>query len=180
MPNGYKKNIGKKVALGGTLTALGVLCLYLANILPTTKLTLVAISSMFIFVMVIEFGIRSALAMYVATSVLALVIMSFAPSVILYIIFFGYYGIVKYYIEKIHHLVLEWVIKMAFFNMIIGIICFLAFNVPMFQGLLDTSATKWAIWSTVILSEIAFVVYDYGYSVVINYYIHKWQKLLRI
>jgi len=174
-----RNNAGKKVTLGGVLTALGLICIYLANLLPTTRLTFLAIGSMFIFVMVIEFGVRAALATYAATSLLAVAILPFNLLAILYIIFFGYYGVVKYYIEKINHLILEWVIKIIFFNLLMAGLYMLILIIPSFKNMMDTSAGAFTVWSTVALGEIAFIVYDYGYSIVISYYKNRLKKLLR-
>ena len=171
--------IGKKVALGGIITALSVMCMYLSAVVPTGKLTLWAISSMFTLAMVIEFGPGAALVTYAATTVLSFFIVPNPIVIIPYAIFFGYYGIIKYYIEKLHHLVWEWVIKILFFNVFLGLLYLAVLYLPEFRRLVENANIRYAMWVTIVLAEIAFIVYDYGYSLMVGYYRNRLRKMLR-
>ncbi|MBZ4645159.1 MAG: putative rane protein [Clostridia bacterium] len=175
MVESQNSNIGKKVALGGFATALAVICLYLASILPTNRLFFYAISSMFLLAMVIEFGVSSAVVTYISTALLAFIIIPDKLMLIPYVLFFGYYGIIKYYVEKINNLIIEWIIKLLLFNISMYILYIITVKM-----LFETITTRFPIWITVVLGEIAFVVYDYGYSMAAGYYKYRLRKLFKI
>lgn len=165
---------GKKVAFGGLVTALSTLCLYLASVLPTNRLFFYAISSMFVFTMVIEFGIPSAIITYLSITILALILLPNKIMIIPYLLFFGYYGILKYYIEKRNNLLLEWLLKIISFNIAMVIIYFIVEKL-----ILKTITMRYYLWVTILLGEVAFVVYDLGYTVVISYYKHRLRNRLK-
>ncbi|WHH57353.1 hypothetical protein [Petroclostridium sp. X23] len=175
MTDTNRSSIGKKVALGGFATALAVICLYIASILPTNRLFFYAISSMFLLALVVEFGTGAAVAAYAATSILALIIIPNKLMLIPYVLFFGYYGIIKFYIEKINRLALEWIIKILLFNAAMYILYIIVIEI-----LFESINARFPIWVTIILGEVAFIVYDYGYSVAIGYYKYRLRKMLRL
>ena len=78
----------RKVALGGILLALTVIILYAESVMPTSKLSLYALSSFFVSVIVIESGIRAGWIFYVASSLLALIIIPDKIALIPYLVFF--------------------------------------------------------------------------------------------
>ena len=90
-----------KIALGGICLALTMVCLFGGSIVPGIELTLFAISSVFTAVMVLEAGVKGGLLLYVAAVLLGFAIIPNKLAMIPYTFLFGYYGIVKYYIEKL-------------------------------------------------------------------------------
>ncbi|MDK2800594.1 MAG: hypothetical protein PWQ70_2213 [Clostridiales bacterium] len=147
----------------------------MASILPTNRLSFYALSSMFVLAMVIEFGATSAAITYLSTTLLALFIIPDKLMIIPYFLFFGYYGIVKYFIEKLNNIVLEWVIKILVFNASMYVVYLIAINI-----LFENIDTRFPIWITVLLGQIAFIVYDYGYSIATGYYKNRLRKLLKL
>ena len=158
----------KTIALGGILGALAVICLLLADVLPASKISLYALSSFFISVIIIEMGVRAGWIFYAATSLLGFVVVPDRISILPYVLFFGAYGIIKFYIEKLDRIVIEYILKLIFFNACAGIMLFAA------GSLLDAGpviAFSW--WWLVIAGEIIFLVYDIVYTLFINYYRNK-------
>jgi hypothetical protein len=164
----------KTIALGGILGALAVICLLLADILPASKISLYALSSFFISVIIIEMGVRAGWIFYAATSLLGFVVVPDRISILPYVLFFGAYGIIKFYIEKLDRIVIEYILKLIFFNACAGIMLFAA------GSLLDAGpviAFSW--WWLVIAGEIIFLVYDIVYTLFINYYRNKLRAKLK-
>jgi hypothetical protein len=64
----------RKVAIGGILSALAVICIYLEAVAPVSKLSLYALSSFFVSIIVIETGIRNGWIFYVETNLLSFLI----------------------------------------------------------------------------------------------------------
>lgn len=150
------------MAKGGIITAIGVILIYLSTIIPGNKLFLLSIASCLIPIAVISTSLKNSFIIYFSTSILAFLMSGLTTSVIAYALFFGVYGIVKYYIEKIRKLPIEILLKLIFFN-----VCFFIFyNILM----LFTSSSlnlKLPIYIFIIGGELIFLFYDYFLTVMI-------------
>ena len=104
-----------RVALGGMMGALSLVCLLL-TLFPYATYALPALAGVCLFPVVIECGKRYGLMVYIATALLALLITPDVEAKLLYVVFFGYYPLVKSVAESRRHRVGEWVIKLAVFN----------------------------------------------------------------
>lgn len=165
----------KRIALNGILGALAVICLLLAAILPTNRISLYALSSFFIAISIIENGIKAGWIFYGATSLLAFIVVPDKLGLIPYAVFFGLYGIVKYYIEKLNRIVFEYILKFVYFNACMGIAVFAASE---FLGYPLTSGLPW--WLLIIILEMVFFAYDFVYTLFINYYREKLRTKLKM
>jgi hypothetical protein len=163
----------KKTALIGVLAAIAVIAAYLESILPVSKLSLIALASFLVSIIVIEAGIRAGILFYVVTSLLIFIVIPKKTSLIPYVLFFGYYGIVKYYIEKIRKIVPEIILKLLFFN-----ICFyIIYYVLNFIFLPDI---KLPVYIIALAMQLVFLVYDYVYSQIIHNYNSRIRSKLRL
>jgi hypothetical protein len=163
----------RRIAVSGLLAALAVLLLFFAAVMPTNKLSLYALSSFFISIIVTEYGIGAGWTFYAATGLLALAIVPGKIATLPYIAFFGIYGIAKYYIEKLNNIFTEYVLKLLYFNILLIISILFA---QLFLDLGLTSILPW--WIIVIISEVVFVIYDYAYSLFIQFYRQRLHKFL--
>ena len=117
MPNLSHNNVGRKVALED-YNGIAVISLYLSSIFPTNRLFLCIQYYIFI-----GYGSRMdlfLLLLYVATTFSSDHCACQDNADSLWIIF-RYYGILKYFIEKICNFILEWVLKLLTFNIAMGI-----------------------------------------------------------
>lgn len=176
MKGNMKNNINaKRVALSGILGAFAVICLFLAAILPTGRLGFYTLSSFFIAVIIMEYGAKAGWLFYVATGILSFFIIPDKLGVLPYVFFFGIYGVVKYFIEKLDKFVPELLIKLVFFNLCLG-----AAYLLLRQIFADAIAIKLPWYALLAAAEAAFVFYDYLYSLFIAYYRDKLRKFLKI
>lgn len=107
--SGYK--LGKKngagrtpaftIAFGGVCLALTVICYYLGGIVPGMNLTLYAVGSFFVGLMVLETGISGGLILYAAAGILLFLLMPNKLAMLPYAFFFGPYGIIRELTGKI-------------------------------------------------------------------------------
>ena len=111
------------------MAALALLFLYLAAILPTARLSMYGIASLFTIAMCIEQRTLYALLMFVAVSGLSLLILPNIMAALPYILFFGHYGIAKFHIEKIKDKFFAFVLKLVYFNGCLSLNYFLARNI---------------------------------------------------
>ena len=165
----------KKIALNGILGAFAVICTLLAVILPTNKMSFYALSSFFMAVIVIESGIRAGFLFYISTCILSFIIIPDKLGVLPYVIFFGLYGIVKYYIEKLGRIIQEYILKFVYFNICLGIAWFTVSK--LFEFSLPVEL-PW--WVPVIGIEVVFFLYDVVYTLFISYYREKLKPRLKL
>ena len=111
------------IALGGICLALTIVFLFGASFVPGIELTLYALSSLFVAVMVIERGPKSGILLYVAAVILGMILVPNKLGMLPYICLFGYYGVAKYYIEKSFKPQLQLIVKVVLFAvvMVIGL-----------------------------------------------------------
>lgn len=164
----------KGIALGGILVAFTVICVFLASILPTSVISLYAVSSLFISVIIIEFGAKAGWTFYLASSILSAVLIP-RLEVIPFIVFFGIYGLIKYYVEKVNSRVLEYILKLIYFN-----IC-LVLGLLFLKELIMMGVTlSVPVYIAAVLLEAVFILYDYVYTLFIRFYASSLKPKLKL
>lgn len=162
----------KKFTVASIMTALALVCLFGSAYLPTGRIALLAITSMCILVTVSQCGTRYGWMQYVATSILALLLIPFKFQVLIFIALLGYYPMIKLYIEKIENLWFEWGVKILFFTSLLIIAYFVVkyFLVRhiSFGAIFDIVMTHLLL--VVIIAEVVFVIYDYLLSFFAKFY----------
>ncbi len=158
----------KGIAYLGVLLALNQVFIIASSIIKTNTIALLALASLVIAVVIVEFGAKSGILFYIASVILGFFLTTNQIEFVSYILFFGLYSIVKYAIEKKSFFVkqailLEMTLKLLFFNLSALCIYFL----------LREFAVIKLYWWLILVAEIAFIVYDYAFGVFINYYITK-------
>ncbi|NFL16626.1 hypothetical protein FDC08_11100 [Clostridium botulinum] len=156
------------IAKGGIFTAISFLLIYLSTILSVNKLSLLATASAIIPIAIISTNAKNGFLVYLSTSILCSIVVGISRiSVVFYIIFFGLYGIIKYYIERLNKLYIEIILKFTLFN--ICLIILLYIYKLFFQGI--TIINKY-MYIYFIVAQIAFIVFDYVLTLFI-FYINK-------
>ena len=163
------------IAKGGILTAIGFIFIYLSTIMPVNKAYLLALASCIIPLSVITTNIKNAMVVYFSTSLLSLLICGVKITVISYIIFFGLYGLIKYYIEILRKLYLEFILKLLFFN--IDLIMLFFIYKLFFPNLLTISMP---IYIVIIAAQLSFLIFDYILTLFINYLNRSFIKKLNL
>ena len=107
----------RDIALGGILVALTAIVLYATSILPISTLAILTIASAIIPICIIRSNIQTSIFVYISSSLISFFLVPINIS-FLYFIFFGVYGIIKYFIEKIRKEKLEIMLKIIFFNIV--------------------------------------------------------------
>ncbi|MBE6063606.1 MAG: hypothetical protein E7207_08690 [Clostridium butyricum] len=158
----------KHIAESGILTALTLIVLYAASIIPVSKLTVLTIASCIVPIGLIRTSVKNSILIYAASSILSLFLIPINTA-LSYILFFGIYGLIKYYIEKIKNLPLEILLKLICFNILFSIIYFIAKNIIVLQS-------SFPILLIIFIAQFLFLLYDYTLSVVINYFYEEIHK----
>ena len=162
-----------KIALGGLLTALGVVLMFITGLIPIGTYALPAIAGVLLIVAVIEIGAKWAWMIYAAVAVLSLLFAADKEAALLFVLFFGYYPVLKSFLERISNKVLSWISKFAVFNVAVVACFFLAVN---FLQLPEDSFTVFGIylpWVFLILGNAVFLIYDIALSGLVATYVEK-------
>lgn len=145
------------VTFGAIMAALSVVVMLVSHF-PFLTYSLPAIASVFIMVAVLELGPKWAAGSYVASSFLVWLFAE-KEAALLYILFFGYYSIIKVYIERIRNVVLKYVVKLVLFNGVIALIYLLLAGILGIEGEFAGLGTAMlaVLW---LAANFVFVVYD--------------------
>ncbi|WP_026883871.1 hypothetical protein [Clostridium akagii] len=162
------------LAKGGIFTALSILCIYLSSIIPTTKLYVLGIACCIIPIAILTTNVRNSLVVYAATSILAILLLGFRWNVFAYILFFGSYGFIKFYIEKINKIPIEIILKLVFFN--VSMFVFYLIYKLLFTDLLNL---RISLTFVVIGTEIVFLICDYAITLFIAYANRRFIKHIK-
>lgn len=179
------ESIAAKTALGAMATALSVVLL-IPTALDLLYIALPAAAGIIVLFCVIELSKGWAFGVYAATSLISVLVVPNKEAVVLYILFFGYYPILKGLIEgKIKNRVLEYVIKVLIFNVAVfsaEFVFFKIMNIPLTEFLDVEEGSLLSKYILPILFAIANVMFfflDYLYTASATLYISRWQKIFR-
>jgi hypothetical protein len=150
------------IAKGGIFAALSLILLYLSSVFPTNKLFILGIASCIIPLSIMLTGVKNTLVVYAAVSLLSLFLIPSKLIAISYILIFGSYGIVKYFVEKLRSIPLEIILKLLYFNISSAIIVFL-------YKLVIVKIPNINIYLLIFALQLAFVIYDYALTAFIVY-----------
>jgi len=170
------KNSGK-IALGGIIGALSSIIM-LFTFIPFFTYAAPAIAGCLLIFIVIEADFRWALAVYVIVSIISF--MFEKEAAVFFILFFGYYPIIKSFLERTKSRIIEWVLKLLIFNAAVISGYFLAMA---FLGI-DTNdieiLKKYGEPILLVLANFAFLLYDICVSRMVTIYVLKLRSRLRL
>lgn len=164
-------NNSKKVAFCGVISCISTLCMFLTSIIPIGTFALPAIASVFILFTVIETDKKWAFMTLTSTTVLSLLFAQDKEAVIIFIMFFGPYSIIKLLIENINNKYIQYILKLGFFNISIILYFFASIYILMIPS---ESFTIFGIYLPGVFLAIAnifFILYDYSLTLLIIRYI---------
>lgn len=161
----------KRVTFSAICLALTVIFLYAAATLSTGKIAALGLASLLCGICVSRFGVRYGVALYVGASILALLLLPNKMFALLYVLFAGYYPIVKLYIEKLRRLWVEWILKLLFFDVILIILYIIVklFFMPVLTSTLALLVLRY-LGPAIIILQVVFIIYDWILSYMIGYY----------
>ena len=166
-------NKTRNLSLAALFSAFSVISLYIASVWPTGQLGLTAVASLFVAAAVIESGISYGIYVFIVSSVVSILIVPNRLTPILFILFFGYYPIVKSLIEKQSHITLQILSKLLVFNISFAVI-FYIFNELVIAFISFELHTVFIL----LIANIVFLLFDYGYSKLIWFYINRISSVI--
>lgn len=179
MSRGVSRNT-KRMTVCAVLAAMSVALIFIGSIIQTLDLSMAALASFFCIFAVIEIKGAYPWLLYAVTGVLSVILMPQNMAGWFYLLFLGYYPVLKEKIEKLN-LILSWIIKILIFNVAL-IVCVLAASLIFYGGNMIQAlygmlgAEGWGMYAIIgmyLLGNVVFVVYDIALTRLITYYFVK-------
>lgn len=168
-----------QIAMGGLFSALSFVFLYLAGIVPGLELTFYALASAMPALMIIEYAVSAkssnavpGVIVYVVTVVLGFIIMPNKLAILPFALFFGIYGVIKYYIEKFNSVVMRVGLKLLIFGGFFSV-AYLGFRGLLFANI---RLPKWGFPVLLVAAVLFLLLYDYLFSLGMTYYINRLHR----
>lgn len=168
------------MTLSAVLSAMGVALLLIGAFIETLDLSMAALASFFCIFAVIELGGAYPWLMYAVTGILSVILMPHSMGGWFYLLFFGYYAIIKEKFEKLNR-IFAWIVKIVVMN--VALVCCILLASFVFYGGDMIGAFKqmfgdasWGLAATVgvyLLVNVVFVIYDLALTRLITYYFVK-------
>lgn len=161
------------------VVAVGTAILFLTGLIPIGTYALPALSGFLLTAVVIELGSGWAWTVYAVISVLSVMIVPDKDAVLIYILFFGCYPILKALFEKLRVKYAVPAVKAAFFNL--AALLYFFGGVWLFRIQLEKFNTFGRLTPLYLLAaaNVAFWIYDYAFSLLISAYLKRMRPHLQ-
>lgn len=173
--NPNNKKVSYKVSLGGIVSALCLVLMFLTAVFPPLNITLPLFAGMLMTVVAIEISPSWAWVTYATVAILSFFITPDKEAAIFFTVFFGFYPILKDTIEKIKSKILKWLLKFVVFNIAIVIIYQLTVKLLGTVDLIEEFGfmKQFMLPGLIIMFNGIFILYDITLSMVKTAYM-KW------
>lgn len=148
-----------KIAFCGITTALSILFMFLGGVVSLFAYIMPMLAGVLMIMVKRTFGTSSAVMTYISTSLLSFILVADKECMMMYVMFFGFYPILKFYLEKIGRKPVRFVVKLIIFDVLMllsQIALFYVFKIPFFEN----DEGKALVILFVIMLNILFIVYD--------------------
>ncbi len=165
----------RKLTTCAMLTALGVVLLYLGSMIELVDIALAVLASLLCVFAVIEYGGSAPWLVFAVTGILSLILLPQKTPAVMYLLFFGYYPILKEKLER-RSRVVSWVLKELVFNASLALMLLLSHTTMVAPG-----AEPLLLYAAfVLLAEVVFPIYDIALTRLISLYLYRLRRRFRI
>jgi len=170
----HKRCISKsqKLSFSAIMCALGVVILLVGSIIELVDITMAAIASFLIIICMIELGGYMPWLVYAVTSALGFLLLPNKTVMMIYILFFGFYPILKNYFERLSP-IFSWIAKFVVFNIAV------VFYYLVIEKLFYVNADSVKSYLLVLVNVI-FFTFDLTLTLFVTAYVRKLRKLFQI
>lgn len=174
-----RKLLSFKVALGGVIAALSLLLMIMAGVTSTLVYAIPMITGALLMMLVVEFGHSFAVLIYIAVSIISLLILGNKEAAVMYVGFFGYYPIIKSLLEKHIKGFCCWIIKYLIFNTAMVGSYFVVTKLFMISFEDLESFGKLALPLLLLAGNVLFAMYDVVLTRLVSIYLYRWRKYIK-
>ena len=156
-----------RVALGGVIAALSIVLLLLGYI-PAASMICPILAGFLLMLVYLHADMKTAVLVFITASVISFPTCDITV-VLLYVLFFGYYPLLKSRLERIRFRPAEWILKLLTFNAgaaVYYLVLQYVLGIPMNISLFGIRS----IWVLLIAANLVFLLYDRALSIFITRY----------
>lgn len=175
--NSNNKNRSKlrnstRIALSGILCSLSVLLMFMTGLVPFFQYALPAMSGLLLVIVVLEDTFSTGIVAYIATSIIVFLISPDQEAAILYIMFFGHYGVLKTKIDTLNSKFIKYLLKLLTFNVSVITAYYLIAFIFGMDVIMDSFGGfgKYSLLLFLLAGNVVFFLYDYAISNMIEAY----------
>ncbi|HRR75530.1 MAG: hypothetical protein IJK31_06865 [Ruminococcus sp.] len=169
------RDISYRVALGGIVSALCLVTMFLAGIIPALYILLPMVAGVLMMIISVEVSRGWALLTYLSVSLLSMIITFDKEAALIFILVFGHYPILREYIKKMKPKIICWLLKFILFN--VSIICYFYVTVYIFglDEMLDEfdDFGRYGAYFMLGLANVLFLLYDLNLDNIYRIYIKR-------
>ena len=164
-----RRKLGPRhIALAGLLSAVALVFLLIAGVIPSGWTGVTAVAGLAVGVAISAAGYLSGLFCYLVSGLLALLLVPAKQVAVLYLCLFGIYPLIKSKLERLKVRALEYVLKLAYFNLILVALYHLAFAL-LFARIGEGLNPALPLLPLLMLSgSVIFLFYDFAFSRVMS------------
>ncbi len=162
----------KNLALASLLSALGVVFLYVGALIDVLDMTMAILASVPIVFAVIEMGGAWPWLMYAVTGILSLVLLPVKLPCVFYILFAGFYPIIKEKLEKRVRGAWRYVCKTVIFGICVAAMWFVI------RAFLPGVEFEGGIWLWLAAIALTLFLYDFLLTALVKRYVFQWRRRL--
>ncbi len=171
----------KKTAVCGMAAAVSVVLMMLNNIIPVLMYVLPIVTGFLVLFVSRLINKKWALGVFFSTSVLSLLLLTDKEAALTYTLFFGYYPLIREYIEKLPKIA-SWLLKLLLFNCAVVAIGFSGVYIFGMSGEEYNEFGKFTIPVLLLMANIVFILYEMimkKYGFVFSVFIKKFEKNIK-
>ncbi len=162
----------RNITISAIVLAISFIFLYMSSVVPSAKLACLAVSTAGICIVIMECGKMFGLLSGIVLSVLSWIFIPDKVVVLLFVLFFSYYPLIKIIAEQKKQIT-EWIIKILYFYLITGVVAILfkamglmpEAVIRFFEGYIGIAAI-----TAIVLAE---CVFDYALSMILSFYMTR-------
>lgn len=176
---GFYMKQNKKLIISSIVAALSLFLMIIAGIIPIGTYAIPVIASLLYIILIREVGYGWAIMAYTVTSIMSLILCADKETAINFILFFGYYPILKMLLEKIKPLIIKIIIKLIIFNIAMIAVFYIAKFLLMIP---ESSYTIFGLYIPGIIlavGNVVFIIYDYALTGLTAQYDNYWSRIIR-
>lgn len=167
-----------RLTIAAMSTAISVVCMYAASVLPTGRIALCFIASLCMWIPLNERGgLPYALLTYIATMAITFLLIPNKMYFAVYAAFFGSYGLIKLGIDVlIRDKTIAFILKLIACNIIVGaavLVASLIFEIDVFVLLPELNT-----YLMIGIAEVCFIAYELIYSLCVSVFDDKIRRFI--
>lgn len=172
------KSLSFKVSLGGIISALSVVLMFMTGLLPMFVYIIPALCGAMLLVIAIEISSAWSYVTFAAVSVLSLLLVPDKEAALLYVFLMGFYPTLKLVLDKIKPIALSFVIKLLIYNLLIVLYYNITIRIISSSTLSEDMGEfgRYGVYIFWTITNVVFIIYDVAIGRLMTLYLDWIRK----